>query len=174
MMAILDPRLLPLIETLAAEDADWLAFEVLEGVRLGKVTEESPNDLQNARDSANSAAGPGWHSEKRPLPPPASVPILGDEQIVWAADYVGKRITDAVTMLQAALDEMDAIVVGTVIHDRPAVASVGNGTRLVLQGDEEESSVSKDESAAAMNAVSRLQKALHAWANSAMDRGIPE
>ena len=173
-MTILNPRLLPLIEALVAEDADWLAFELLDGVRLGKVTEESPNDLQNARDAATSTGGQGWHSEKRPLAPPASVPIVGDEQIVWAADYVGTRITDAVTMLQAALDEMDAIVTGTVIHDRSPVASAGNGTTLVLQGNEEESTVSKDETAAAMNAISRLQEALQAWANSETHGGVRE
>ena len=39
-MAILDPRLLPLLETLAASGADWLAFEIVDGVRRGREPEE--------------------------------------------------------------------------------------------------------------------------------------
>ncbi len=39
-MAILEPYSLPLIETLAEGGADWLAFEVVNGVRAGKVAEE--------------------------------------------------------------------------------------------------------------------------------------
>ena len=39
-MAILEARLLPLIETLAEAGADWLAFEVVDGIRAGRVAEE--------------------------------------------------------------------------------------------------------------------------------------
>ena len=44
-MATIDPRLLPLIETLVAVDADWLALEILDGLRLGIVAEEIPEHL---------------------------------------------------------------------------------------------------------------------------------
>jgi hypothetical protein len=39
-MARLDARLLPLLETLSASGADWLAIELVEGIGFGRIAEE--------------------------------------------------------------------------------------------------------------------------------------
>lgn len=173
-MAILDARLLPLIDVLVAEDADWLAFELLGGVQLGKVVEETPDDLRRACEAAGLAGGRAAHSEKHVLPPPASAPIVGDDQIAWAANYVSKRITDVLMMLQAAIDQMETILSGAAIHDQSLVAPAENGITLILRTDDEDLSVSKSEVAASMNAISSLQEALLLWSTSARDGGVDE
>lgn len=44
-MATLNPRLLPLIETLIGVGADWLAIEVIETLNRGRWPEESEEVL---------------------------------------------------------------------------------------------------------------------------------
>lgn len=51
-MAVLDPRLMPLIEMLTTVAADWLAFELIDGNRRGREVEETANALTIARASA--------------------------------------------------------------------------------------------------------------------------
>ena len=48
-MAILDPRLIPFIEMLADLGLDWLAFELIEGVRRGEEPVETEDALALVR-----------------------------------------------------------------------------------------------------------------------------
>lgn len=175
-MAILDARLLPLIEALAVVDADWLAFEILDGLRLGQVAEESRDNLQSTRNAVRSVKRPARRSEEWALlPSSAAVPILGEEQIDWAANYVAKRISDAVLMLQAGLDQLEEIVSGTQPLDRsPSASAEKVGITLVLQTDDQGLSVSRDDAANATAALLRLHEALRAWVASTRNGNVSE
>jgi len=178
-MATIDPRLLPLIEALAAVDADWLAFEILEGLRQGRVAEETRDDLERTRRAVRSARRqptPESQQMERPrMPIPLAEPILGDQQIDWAADYVGGRISEVVFMLETALDQLDGII----SHESTREGSLSSedreqGITLVLQADDAETSVSSDEVVHARAALTKLKDALFAWAASTRKRGITE
>jgi hypothetical protein len=174
-MATLDTRLLPLIEALAVADADWLAFEILDGLRLGKVAEETRAELKSTRSAVRSAERPTRRSEERAVLPAPAVPIIGDEQIDWAADYVGKRMSEAVLMLQATLDQLEGIISGTPTLDGAhSPSSAGEGVTLVLQTDGEELSVRRRDVADARATLPRLQEALLAWVASTRNAGLGE
>lgn len=51
-MANLDHRLFQLFETLVQSKADWLVFELIEGIEAGMVVEEAADDLASARIQA--------------------------------------------------------------------------------------------------------------------------
>src|SRR5579871_4705022 len=112
-MATIDPRLVPLIETLIVADADWLALEILDGLRLGIVAEEIPEHLLATQLAVREAKRQERRSEGRAVPPPVAKPILGDDQVDWAAKYVVDRLSDAVSMLRASLDQLNQIARST-------------------------------------------------------------
>jgi hypothetical protein len=90
-LAILDPRLLELIETLVAARLDWLAFELIEGVQAGHPPEESEDALVVARESIRGNAQPKPRGEPQAVTVEAR-PIPPKEQIEWAAAYVEERL----------------------------------------------------------------------------------
>jgi hypothetical protein len=166
-MAIIDPRLLPLIETLIAADADWLAFEILDGIQLGRVVEETREDLQSTRLAVRTAKHQRRRSEERPVPPPAATPLVGDEQIDWAANYVADRLSDAVSMLGATLDQLNQIASSTeepqaTISDRTSRREVD----LVLREEGEGPVLHRTQVDEANAAIPKLREALSNWANS--------
>jgi hypothetical protein len=175
MMATLDSRLLPLIETLAAADADWLAFELLDGLRQGRVVEETHDELRRTQIAVRSAGRLTRRSEEPSSPPPAAEPIVGDDQIEWAAAYVSNRLSDAVSMLQSTLDQLDEIVSGTSALDGPfKAASSEEGVTLVLQDGDEVPRVRRVEAADARAALPKLQEVLRAWVASTRSGGVSE
>jgi hypothetical protein len=180
MMAILDARLLPLIEALTTANADWLAFEIVDELRLGQVPEETREDLQRTRNAVRSVKRSTRRSEERawlPLPelPSAPVPILGDEQIDWAANYVAKRMSDAVLMLETTLDQLEQVVSGTPTVDRdPSGTAAKPEITLVLQTHDQGLSVSRDDAAHAAAALPKLHEALLAWVASTRRGGVSE
>jgi hypothetical protein len=166
-MAILDSRLIPLTETLAAADADWLAFELLDGLRQGRVLEETHDELRKTQIAVRSARRPTRSSEEPSSPPPAAEPIVGDDQIEWAAAYVSSRLSDAVSMLQTTLDQLDEIVSGAPTLDQPFEAAPSQeGVTLVLQVGDEVPRVRRVDAADARAALPKLQEALRAWVAS--------
>jgi hypothetical protein len=174
-MAILDTRLLPLIEALADSGADWLAFEILEGVRLGRVPEETHAELESTRSAVRLGKRQMRLSEQRAVPPPAPVPILGDEQIQWAAEYLEKRISDAVLMLQETLDQLERIISGAQTLDgAPSGSAAKEGVTLVLQTDYERLSVRRRDAAGGKAALSKLGEAIKAWVASVRNGGQSE
>lgn len=74
-MAILDSRLLPLIETLSDRGLDWLAFELIESIRRGREPVEPEELLVRAR--AKVVEGGGGEPETVSQTASAA-PILGD------------------------------------------------------------------------------------------------
>jgi hypothetical protein len=173
-MATLDTRLLPLIEALVVADADWIAFEVIEGVRLGRFPEETSDALERTRHAVRTAERPKRHFEDRDFLTPGPMPIVGDEQIEWAANYVETRMSDVVLMLQSALSGMDTIVSATP-HDRSAGhVNADEGVTLVLQTDDTAFTVNRGNVANALLMVSRLREALKRWAASTRNGDVSQ
>jgi len=108
-MATIDPRLIELVDTLVAAGADWLAFEILDGIRFGKPGEEFDNRDREMHRSLRS-----WKDKKSSEPEPrkreaVEKPIEGDDQIEFAASYVVDRITEAIEMTNMSLDNLNRI-----------------------------------------------------------------
>jgi hypothetical protein len=142
-MALIDPRILTLIETLAEVGADRLAFEILEGVQAGEVLEESHDKLRHTQLSVRSRGQPikVWGFEE-PAPEPLSRPRTGDAQLSWAAAYVNQRLRDAVMMLDQSFHELESLLSTASTLERPAVISPTSGNiTAVLKDDERELSV---------------------------------
>lgn len=111
-MAILNSRVLELIETLVAARLDWLAFELIEGIRLGRTAEEFEEALAAARQSIRNDAQPKARGEPQVLLAKPE-PIPAGEQVEWAAAYVEERLETALEQLQASIDALDLIVEST-------------------------------------------------------------
>lgn len=159
-MAVLDPRLIPLIETLVDADLDWLAFEITEGVRRGVESEETAETLEMARADAQ---------EKRPPPervildaqPVTASPLLGDDQIDWAGRYVVARIDDSLAALAASLDNLDALLGTSDIE--PAKAGLPERPVLVLGESDEAKKVDRGAAERAGEGLGALRAALERW-----------
>ena len=159
-MAILDPRLLPFIEVLAELGMDWLAFELVDGVRRGKEPVEDEAALRRARNRARRASDAEEVTERFDSPGGAAIPVLGDDQLEWAARYVDERLRAAVDQIAHSLDALDEIVAG---HDaRPSDTPVAT-TRLVVRGDETADTVGRAEVDGARARLPALREALDAW-----------
>lgn len=167
-MAILDPRLLELIETLVAARLDWLAFELIEGVRVGRPPEESEEALAAARESIRGNSQPKARGEPQAIAGEAK-PIPPDEQIEWAAAYVEVRLGEALEQLQASIDTLDFVVEGTTERpdkagavtqptDAPKLRAVA--VVLDLEGDRKSS---RDDIADARESFPALRTALTEW-----------
>ena len=159
-MAILDPRLLPFIEVLAELGMDWLAFELVDGVRRGKEPVEDEAALRRARDRAWRASDAEEDTERFGSPGGTATPILGDDQLEWAARYVDERLRAAVDQIAHSLDALDEIVAG--LDARPSDTPVAT-TRLVLRGDESADTVGRAEVDGARARLPALREALDAW-----------
>ena len=115
-MPKIDLRLLPLIETLVGSGADWLAFEILDGVRSGRPAEHSEEEVREAYEAVRSF-------RRNETPPPelkiretAEEPLAGDEQIDFAARYVIDRISEAIAMENASLQQLNRIAIASQLN----------------------------------------------------------
>lgn len=162
-MAILDTRLIPLIETLVDAGADWLAFEIIDGIQRGRVDEETLDTLVGARRVVRTDRRPARQSEEALSLPTPSEPIAGDDQIDWAIEYVNKRVSDAIQMLNASLDVLDAIVQPEITAETPAPL----GVTLVAEDELEGPPIDRASVTMARTGLEELQRALALWAASA-------
>lgn len=171
-MAILDPRLLPLLETLAETGADWLAFEIVDGVRRGREPEEPEDLLAAVRERVRSGQ---YVKRLFSAVPPVVEPILGDDQIVWAANYVAARLDGALTDLDIGRSLIETVAEGDVgifgqSDPRLSKASQAMPIVIALVG-EFDVSIDKDSIAAAKDGIAQLKAALTHWSLEA--RGKP-
>jgi hypothetical protein len=159
-MATLDPRLLQLIETLVASRADWLVFELLNGIEAGIVVEESADDLAAARILARQEREASRPTERAAVSS-ESRPMEGNEQIIWAADYVGKRLKEALAMMDASAERLSMLV------DRQGDAGARpqrSSVKLGLIDEDGMSSIGEEGRVAAQKAVFDLLNELERWA----------
>ena len=176
-MPTIDKRLLPLIETLVATDADWIAFEMVEALRAGRVAEETEADLNAVQGSVRSKAhAKQWVDEAKSPPAPAG-PISGVEQIDWAVGYIDKRLSDVLEMLDATFNQLDAILyAGAPAEARKQTPdSQTNEVTLVLKDDREwHANVRRDQAASSKTMLPQLRDALLKWADSVRASGDAE
>lgn len=167
-MAILDSRVLELIETLVTARLDWLAFELIEGIRLGRTAEESEEALAAARQSIRSDTQPKARGEPKVLLAEPE-PIPAGEQVEWAAAYVEERLKTALEQLQASIDALDFIVESTNEPEDPqdlaqaASFKTEQATALVLLDVEGDRKSSREDVAGARDEFPALRTALAEW-----------
>ena len=159
-MAILDPRLLSLIDVLAQVGLDWLAFELVEGVQRGEEPVEDRSALRRARDRAKRTSDASEQTERFASPSAVATPLLGDDQLLWAARYVEQRLLAALDQMAQSLDALDEIVSG--VDTPPAVARTAT-TRLVLRGADRVDTVGRLEVDSARTQLPALREALDSW-----------
>ena len=173
-MAIVDSRVLELIETLVAARLDWLAFELIEGIRLGRSPEEPEEALEAARESIRGNAQPKARGEPQVLLAEPQ-PIPAGEQVEWAAAYVEERLEAALEQLQASTDTLDFIVETTTEPKDPqelaagASAKTEQGMTLVLLDVEGDRKSSREDIAGARDDIPILRAALAEWTRRARD-----
>jgi hypothetical protein len=167
-VAILDSRVLELIETLVAARLDWLAFELIDGIRQGRSLEEPEEALAAARQSIRSNAQPKARGEPQVLLAEAQ-PIPAGEQVEWAAAYVEERLGAALEQLEASIDKLDFIVETTTEPDdrqdlaAPTSGKSDQGMTLVLLDVEGDRKSSREDIAGARDNIPFLLAALAEW-----------
>lgn len=163
-MAIVNPRLIPFIEMLAELGVDWLAAELIDGIRRGQEPTEEEDALAQARQRARAKQvekiSPAFRDSV------AAEPLPGYRQLEWAADYVYARVEATLAEMSASISALDEIVASDSEGHVKAPASVN----LVLRdGDanaEEGQSASRADVEAARAQLSDLRSALDAWLDS--------
>lgn len=152
-MAILDRRLIPLIEILTDLGLDWLAFEMVDGIRRGREPEETAQDLMVARKQVRD--GEMKSVESKPIESVEAELLLGDDQLNWAADYLAERLEAIFAEMSASLNNIDGII-GTTDSHLPAAS-------LVLRDGEEDWTVDDAIVKEAQSQLPKLRKALTSW-----------
>lgn len=161
-MAILNRHLVPLIEVLAELGLDWLAVELIEGIRRGEQPVENERTLALARSRARTE-----HPEEtveHPWADNGPRPILDVVQLEWAARYVFERLGATLSEMTHSLDALDEIVDDPDV--KPSTGSLSS-TVLVLLAGGEEHAVDRAQIKAAQARLPELQEALDAWVGRA-------
>jgi hypothetical protein len=167
-MATIDPRLLPLIETLVDSGADWLAFEILDGIRAGRHTEDSEEEIREARRAVHS-----FRRNKKTSPPEIQIketsmePIVGDDQIDFSINYVIDRISQVIEMTGSTLVQLSQIASQSNAHSELLVPGDGDRATSIhirLEGSEVVSNTILAEEA--LNRLPELRTSLLEWSKS--------
>lgn len=164
-MAILDPRLLQIFETLIVSRADWLLFELIEGIEAGIVVEETADDLASARVLARQERESPRPVERIAVSP-ESRPLQGDDQVVWAARYVGSRLKEVLAMMDASAERLNMLV-----DRRGDIGIKGrrSSVTLGLRDDDQVIAVGSEGRALAQSAVIDLFAGLEIWVREVTD-----
>jgi len=156
------------LEELADAGADWLAYEIIDGIRRGRELLEPEDVLQAARGQAR-------HTEEFGRPsaavPDAAEPILGDDQIVWAAVFVGERLDAILADLEEGFAMLEAVVDSSAAaskkdHANPSRGLIGAPLVIALTGQEDHP-IDRGSIAAAKEGFNLLMEALDRWARDA-------
>ena len=166
-MAALNPRLLPLVETLIGVGADWLAVELIDNVNRGRWPEESEDLLAVTRTQVREGVAQKRERElvHKSVEP---VPIPEDEQIDWAAGFIEKR-------LQWALDDLDSAFVNldTLLGQAPAqpTAAKRDERSLVVRlgSGDASAKLSRYDIEQARAGMEQLRIALRRWSRDARE-----
>jgi hypothetical protein len=158
-LATLDPRLFQLFETLVESSADWLVFELIEGIEAGNVAEETADDLASARILAGQE-----RESPRPLEriavSPESWPLEGDDQVVWAARYVGGRLKEVLAMMDASAERLNMLLER---HGDSGMKELRSSVVLGLCLNDENITVGPGGRAVAQSAITDLFSGLDSW-----------
>jgi hypothetical protein len=160
-MATIDPRLIELVDTLVAAGADWLAFEILDGIRSGRPGEESDNRDRQMHRSLRS-----WKDDKSSEPETRkeealAKPIEGDDQIEFAASYVVDRITEAIEMTSMSLDNLNRISAKS--SEQPSEVDSGPQVAITLGLEDSEFRFTQDQAERLRRLLPELRSSLSEW-----------
>jgi hypothetical protein len=160
-MAVINPRLIELIDTLVASGADWLAFEILDGIRSGMPVDESDN-----RDPENHHELRSWKDDRSSKPrtrirETAMKPIYGDDQIEFAAGYVVNRITEAIEMTTMSLENLNRISAES--PDRAAEINPKSEVAITLGLEDSEFRFTGDQAEKLRRLLPELRTSLSEW-----------
>ena len=161
-MAVLDPRLLDLIDSLVKARLDWLAFELIDGIQIGRPASESENVLAAAREEVRSNKQPQARGESTAVTA-ESQPIAGDDQIEWAATFVGERLDAALAQLDASMTTLDGIIAGPEAQPDDTKTPYLEGSILVLAGEEQPRTSKRENVEQARIALPALKDGLALW-----------
>ena len=166
-MATLNPRLLPLIETLIGVGADWLAIEVIETLNRGRWPEESEEVLAATRAQVRAGVTQKREVELahwaiEPLPIPA------DEQIHWAAVFVAERLDAALGNLADGLANLDTII-GAPLEKQGAVKQDSRPVTVRLGTGDARAEVTSSDINQARAGMQTLRTALERWSRDASE-----
>ena len=160
-MAIIDRRLLPFIEMLADLGMDWLAFELLDGIRRGVEPVEDEHALARAREQSGQPATD--QLDRHISVETEATPIRGDEQLDWAVEYTFERLTATLAEMSLSLHALDEIL-DEPGERGPAASKVE--PLLVLLDDDEERAVRRTQVETAQARLPELRAALDTWRSS--------
>lgn len=160
-MATIDPRLIELVETQVATGADWLAFEIFDGIRSGRPEKHSDN-----RGGEKHRGFRSWKKDKSSVPEPrigeaVMKPIEGDDQIEFAATYVINRITEAIEMTRMSLDNLNQISAKS--SEKRSEGELGSQTSITLGFEDNESHLTQDQAAQLLHLLPELRTSLSEW-----------
>lgn len=164
-MATINPRLLPLIETLIGVGADWLAVELIETLGQGRWPEESEDVLALTRAKVR-AGGVQKRTSEPAHKAVAPLQISPEEQVAWAAAFVAERLDAAIADLEGSIDNLDMIL-GEAPADTAPVQRDRLPTSLRLGGEDGSARVAAVDLESARSGMQALRKALTCWANEA-------
>jgi hypothetical protein len=136
-MGDINSHVFELAETLAAVGADWLAFEVIEAIRHGRPTEHLPGKRIAIPHEVDAWEGESLSPHERQLVDVGTEPIPADDQIEFAANYVVERLSEAIAMRKASLQNLDRIA--STFPDEQIGTDDQHGTHLTLGLEESDS-----------------------------------
>lgn len=165
-MAILDRRLFPFLEMLAELDLDWLAFELVDGIRRGIEPEVSEGALKAARARARAGEPARYESGTTELAAPADAkPLVGDDQLSWVAIHVERRLDETFADAIVAIQNLDAVIDNSP-SDTQTLRSRREATKLVLLDGGEEVALDLRQAQEAQRQLEKLKGALADWLKS--------
>ena len=162
-MATINPRLLPLIETLIVVGADWLAIELVETLSQGRWPEESEEALAATRAQVRDGAMQK-RSRESVHKEVTGRDISPQEQVRWAAAFVADRIDAALGDLAGSLSNLD-VIIGEAPDDTAAIKQDRRPTAIRLGGEGSSAEVAAADVESAGFAMQALRGALTRWAS---------
>ena len=156
-MAILDRRLIPLVEMLTEIGMDWLAFELIKGIERGEEPIENEEALALAREKARK------HRIGKVVRVPSDnvvgEPLLGDRQLEWVAHHVFERLKATLAQMLASLDALDELV--TSDHERQG--EIAESSAVLVLDNVEDRAVSRIQVERAQAQLGDLRQSLDTW-----------
>lgn len=167
---MIDPRIYPLLQTLAASDLDWLVREIMDGLTAGHVSTASPEQMDLARELARRQEQFLNFDDVAQSNDVKDKAFTADEQVNYAANYTISRLADVIETMAVSFDSIGRILE---THARPAVEGTPGPLMLSLEHDDSKATTSMEDLRQAREGLSELRDAITAWRNSLkVDGGV--
>jgi len=171
-MLDLDHRLWPLLASLSKAGADWLAQEIIDGLRSSDCPIANPETLARARRIAETGAG---EIELEVTIEPQ--PLRGDDQVAWTARHIADRLDHTLSLMEASFGLLNDIIHHQ--HDAQDAISRGSSaarppTILVMNEDEGSIALQASDLPKARVAVGVLRESLEQWSSEVLRGSTPD